>query len=124
MLKVSKSPEKIISQQFSDLFNSYAKAYNKSYGGMGSLFVSNFKKKLVDNDSYLRAVFLYIHRNPVHHGFCRKIDDWNHSSYHDYLSDDETEIDREFGLDLFGGREAFMVAHRRNIGLKDNLELE
>jgi REP element-mobilizing transposase RayT len=33
-----------ISQQFSNLFNSYTKAYNKKYDRKGSLFIPNFRR--------------------------------------------------------------------------------
>ena len=59
------------SLQFSKLFNSYAQAFNKRTGRHGSLFERPFKRKLIDSEEYLRQVILYIHNNPVHHGFCR-----------------------------------------------------
>lgn len=43
---------KIISRQFSHLFNGYTQAFNKRYGRKGSLFMPNFKRKLVVNDLY------------------------------------------------------------------------
>jgi REP element-mobilizing transposase RayT len=58
------------SNQFSHLFNAYAQAFNKSFGRTGSLFEHPFKRKLIDNEFYLKQVILYIHNNPVHHGFC------------------------------------------------------
>ncbi|MEQ9300891.1 MAG: transposase [Cyclobacteriaceae bacterium] len=63
-------PSKIITQAFSNLFNSYTKAFNKKYSRRGSLFMPNFKKKPITSDAYLTAIITYIHRNPVHHGFC------------------------------------------------------
>ena len=36
--------EKLISQQFSNLLNSYAKAFNKQYNRKGSLFMRPFKR--------------------------------------------------------------------------------
>jgi len=58
------------SQQFSKLFNSYAQAFNKRYSRHGNLFERPFKRKLIDNELYLKQVIMYIHNNPVHHRFC------------------------------------------------------
>ena len=60
----------LASLQFSKLFNSYAQAFNKRTGRHGSLFQRPFKRKIVENEWYLKQVILYIHNNPVHHGFC------------------------------------------------------
>ena len=42
----------VISRQFSHLFNGYTQAYNKVYDRKGSLFIPNFKRKLIDSDIY------------------------------------------------------------------------
>lgn len=60
--------ERVVSLQFSHLFNSYSQAYNKMYNRKGSLFIPNFKKKEITSDNYLATVVLYIHQNPVQHG--------------------------------------------------------
>jgi REP element-mobilizing transposase RayT len=57
-------------QHFSNLFNAYAKAFNKRFSRHGSLFERPFNRKRIDNERYLKHVILYIHNNPVHHGFC------------------------------------------------------
>ena len=63
---INKSPH----QHFSNLFNAYTKAFNKRYHRHGNLFERPFKRKLIDNPVYLTRVLVYIHHNPVHHGFC------------------------------------------------------
>ncbi|MEQ8472949.1 MAG: transposase [Marinoscillum sp.] len=104
--------DRFISRTFSNFFNAYAKAYNKMYDRRGSLFNRPFKAKEISNDSYLRAVVAYIHRNPVHHGFCRRIEDWSHSSYEVYFSAKRTKIKREMVLDLFGGFSSLQKSHK------------
>jgi REP element-mobilizing transposase RayT len=42
--------EKQITLQFSHLFNTYTKAFNKFHGRMGGLFMSNYKRILVKDD--------------------------------------------------------------------------
>jgi putative transposase len=55
---------------FSHLFNAYSKFFNKKYNRQGSLFERAFKRKLINSNDYFRQLVLYIHNNPVHHGFC------------------------------------------------------
>ncbi len=110
--KVLKTLEVLISQRFSNLFNGYTKAYNKRYDRRGSLFQPNFKRKLIQHDSYFTALMAYIHNNPVHHGFAKDSSDWPHSSWHVYLSDKPTKLAKQEGLDWFKGKDAFIRIHR------------
>jgi putative transposase len=75
LLQESKEPpttKKIIAphQSFGNLFNAYSKAINKGYDRHGALFERPFKRKLIDNNTYLQNVIKYIHYNPVKHGIC------------------------------------------------------
>jgi REP element-mobilizing transposase RayT len=100
-----------ISQQFSNLFNSYTKSFNKKYDRKGSLFLSNFQRKLVNNDSYFTRLIAYIHNNPVHHRFVDNPVEWRYSSWHAYLRDKKTKINKKEGLAWFGSKEAFRKIH-------------
>src|SRR5699024_1493190 len=97
-----------ISQQFSNLFNAYTKAFNNKYGRMGSLFKPNFERKLVDSDTYFTQLIAYIHNNPVHHGFVKAPSDWPYSSWHAYLLNKPTKINKKEGLKWLGGKDAFI----------------
>ena len=77
--------EKRINQQFSNLFNAYTKAFNKKYQRTGSLFEHSFERKLIPDVNYLKRLVLYIHNNPVHHGFCSHPMEYPWSSYFSYL---------------------------------------
>jgi len=105
----------LVSQQFSNFFNSYAKAYNKMFGRNGSLFNRPFKAKSITSDSYLTNVIFYIHHNPVHHGFTKHIEDWPHCSYHAMLSEKETFLLRKDVIDWFGDKEAFIRLHKQSL---------
>lgn len=59
---------KIISQQFSNMFNSYTQAINKHYGRTGKLFELPFRRKLISSHEQLINTIHYIHNNPVKHG--------------------------------------------------------
>lgn len=113
------SYSRAISLQFSHLFNGYTQAFNKMYGRKGSLFMQNFKRKEIMSEHYLIAIVNYIHRNPVHHGFCGKHEDWVHSSYHAYLSESPTKIRKDDVLNWFNGKTEFVKFHEENKMLMD-----
>ena len=73
-------------QYFSNLFNAYTKAFNKKYDRTGSLFEKNFHRKRITTQDYIKQVLLYIHNNPVHHGFCNHPEEYPWSSYLSFIS--------------------------------------
>jgi len=99
------------SQAFSNFFNAYAKAINKSYQRSGSLFKRKFSRIKIKNEAYLKKLVLYIHTNPQYHGLIDKFDDYPYSSYHNYLSEKPTHISKAYILDLFDNKENFKYAH-------------
>jgi len=111
------------SKAFSDLFNSYTKAYNKMFNRRGSLFNRQFKRKAVENDEYFTKLIHYIHANSVHHGFVNTIEDWPFSSYHAFLSNKASLLNRNEILELFHGKEDFVKFHKQPIDLKIDLEM-
>ena len=116
--------QRLITQQFSNLFNAYTKAYNKLYNRRGSLFIPNFKKKEITRNEYLTRVIYYIHHNPIHHGFCTDIEAWPHSSFHALLSTKQTQLDRAAVQKWFGSREALKEYHQQSFTGLDKLERE
>src|SRR5699024_4445463 len=62
---------KLISQQFSNFFNSYSKAFNKQQNRRGSLFMRAFKRIKVDGEDYFRRLVHYIHYNPLKAGLSK-----------------------------------------------------
>jgi putative transposase len=74
----------LLAKQFSNFFSSYTQSFNKVYSRRGSLFIKNFKRKLIDNDQYLAQVILYVHLNPVKHGFVNNIINWGWTSKFDF----------------------------------------
>ncbi len=102
-----------ISKQFSNFFSSYTQAYNRMYNRKGSLFLKNFKRKRIEDDSYFIRLVNYIHLNPVEHGFVLKPEHWKYSSYNTVLSAKPTLIEREEILEWFDGISNFMYCHLR-----------
>jgi putative transposase len=100
-------------QSFSNLFNAYTKAINKGYNRHGALFERPFKRKLIDNESYLRSVIKYIHYNPVNHGFCEHPIEYPWSSYITCVSEKPTKLKREKVISLFKNIETLKAFHNQ-----------
>jgi REP element-mobilizing transposase RayT len=109
---------KKISKQFSNLFSSYTLSFNNFYNRTGSLFRPNMKTKEVDSEISFCKLIHYIHANPVHHGFVDKIEDWPFSSYSTYKSNLQTNHNKNYVLNSFGGYKQFMNYHTQQIDLK------
>jgi len=70
------SYENRVSKCFSNFFNSYAKAYNKKFNRRGSLFERGFKAKQIESLTQWQETFLYIHLNPLKHGYSKNPNTW------------------------------------------------
>ena len=102
---------RLVSNQFSKLFNGYAQSYNKKYDRKGSLFIPNFKRKAINSDSYYTSAIIYIHWNPIHHGFTTDFNEWPYSSWHDYMYNRYSKINTFEVMEWFGGRDKFVSEH-------------
>jgi putative transposase len=100
---------------FSHLFNAYAKYINKLYDRQGELFSRPFKRKLIDNKPYLKKTILYIHNNPVHHGFCTHPLEYPWSSYLTCITSKPTKLQRKDVIDLFVDSVQFKKMHESKI---------
>jgi putative transposase len=116
--------QKFLSKQFANLFSSYTQAFNKMHNRHGSLFSPNFKRKIIDDDFYLINLIYYIHRNPVHHGFCSDFKDWKHSSFHRLVSDDSGFLNKQAVFEYFSDKQNFIDSHEDMISLKEEYSLE
>jgi putative transposase len=108
-------------QSFGNLFNAYTKAINKGYNRHGALFERPFKRKLIDNETYLKTVIKYIHYNPVNHGFCEHPIEYPWSSYLTCVSEKPTKLKREKVISLFENIENLKTFHNQRENF-DSLE--
>jgi len=98
---------------FSHMFNAFAKAINEQHSRTGSLFQKSFKRIMVDNTDYFKNLILYIHNNPVKHGFVASCSDYPWSSYGSVISIKSTKIERTKILGWFNDKAGFINAHNR-----------
>ena len=106
---------KYISKQFANLFSCYTQSFNKVYQRRGSLFIKNFKRQPITDKEYFLNSVIYVHRNPLHHGFCNDYNSWPYSSYRDVFEGEHrfTEIGKL--LQLFGGQENYIGRHQTSL---------
>ena len=107
-------------QQFSNLFSGYAQAINKQEKRRGALFIDYLKRKQIINESYLKNLITYVHFNAVHHGFCKKAEDWKYSSFQIPLLKGKTKLEREIILQLFETTDGYKQYHEDFKDLMDD----
>ena len=74
------------SQGIKQLLSSYTKAINKQEGRTGSLFQQKTKAICVtDNNQHDSTTFHYIHQNPMKAGLVKNMEDWEFSSFKEYI---------------------------------------
>jgi REP element-mobilizing transposase RayT len=100
---------------FSHLFNAYTKYFNQHYKRRGALFLRSFKRKRLKDENYFRNVILYIHNNPVHHGFVRNPIDYPWSSYLTCISIKTTKLKRTSVVGWFDNMANFKELHLKKI---------
>ncbi len=114
----------LLSQQFSNLFNSYTKSLNKQQKRQGNLFRRPFKRIHIDSNDYFREIIHYIHFNPVHHGFVKDLREWKHSSFDSFFSEKATLLKRDEVIDWFDDKDNFYAFHKKEIDKQMIIDLE
>jgi len=106
---------------FSHLFNAYGRYFNKNTDSRGTLFERPFNRVPVENEKYLKTLVVYIHNNPVKHGFCSHTLEYPWSSYLSMFSDNDEIINRNEVLEWFGNVDNYKFMHNKRI---DNDEID
>ncbi|SDD42497.1 transposase [Niabella drilacis] len=109
-----------LSKQFSNFFSSYTQSFNKVYKRRGSLFIKNFKRKEVTDEAYLRSLILYIHLNPVKHGFVKEMNSWFWTSLKTF-----PDAYPDLAKQLFTNFEQYNISHQnKQIYFEEYTKLE
>lgn len=107
-------------RQFSHFFNSYAKSFNIENQRTGGLFESPFKRKLIEDETYLKQLIYYIHQNPVKSGIVKYAGDYRWSSFNSIISNLPSDIQKDKVLNWFGSVSEFIEFHKRDLDTGDN----
>lgn len=105
-------------QNLSNMFNAYTKAFNKRFNRHGALFERPFKRKVINDEAYLKQIVIYIHNNPVHHGFCDHPMEYPWSSYQTCISIKPTKLNRENVLGWFDDEANFKFVNSQAIDVE------
>lgn len=76
---------------------SYSNYFNKKYERIGHLFENRFKSHSIEDESYLKNVVRYIHKNPENAGLKPYI--W--TSYYEYITNNSKLISTNQVMNLF-----------------------
>lgn len=106
------SPHKFLCEQLRCLFISHTKYMNEKYDRHGGLFSRTFRRIEVDGIEYAKQMILYIHWNHVHHDISNKLEDYQYSSYYEFLCNCPGLVKKETVLEWFGGLENFIKEHK------------
>lgn len=106
--------ENIYSKAFSNFFNSYARSYNNAHQRKGKLFMLPFKRIMVEDEEYFNNLVVYIHRNPIHHGYATDYSAWKYSSYADFLRSGIDFVEYDEVMEWFGSLADFIEFHEIN----------
>ena len=104
-----------IMERFSNLLNSYAKSFNKVYRRKGGLFIDYIRRVEITTDAQLWSTVFYIHKNPVHHGYCQPLNDWQWSSYKAYSKKTMQWIDCTEVIRCYGSLTSFLQFHAQPV---------
>jgi REP element-mobilizing transposase RayT len=109
--KKAKSPiQSIISQQFSNSFNSYSQAINKHFGRTGKLFELPFRRKEINSEQQLINTILYINKNPIKHKISTDLFTYPYSSVNNIINDDSSLIESKEVISLFNDKDNFILS--------------
>ncbi|MBX9782601.1 MAG: transposase [Chitinophagaceae bacterium] len=107
-----------IMERFSNCLNSYTKSFNKMYNRKGSLFIDYMRRVKVETEEQFRQTVFYNHKNAVHHGLVKQINDWPWSSYHLFANKLPSWVQTEKVLGYFDTLEGFLHYHSQSVSLK------
>jgi REP element-mobilizing transposase RayT len=117
------NPEDMVSTAFHRFFTSYAKAINKQQNRHGSLFENPFKRKVIENTSYLANLVFYIHSNPQMHGICSDFRQYAWSSYDRILKGKPSKLKKEEVIEWFTDKSNYVSFHAQKIELEKIKEI-
>lgn len=90
------------------IMNGYTLYFNNKYKRLGSLVAGRYKSVKIMDENVVTNLIRYIHMNPVMVGMCTTPEDYEWSSYRNYIgTDGQMETDKERILSKFGTLEEF-----------------
>ena len=93
----------------------YVYWYNWKYQRTGHLFQDRYKSEAVEDDSYFITVIKYIHQNPIVAEIVERAEDYNYSSYKEYMINKAgTLIDKNFVYSIINKKEFIKIHEEKS----------
>jgi hypothetical protein len=94
----------------------FTQSYNGRHQVLGPFWQGRYKSKLVQDDTYLRQLVLYIHLNPVVGGLCEDPGDFRWTGHREVVRRSKKEyiVDRDETLFIFGSSRREALRRYRN----------
>jgi len=89
----------------------FTMTYHRSHNTSGHIFQGRFFCAPIDEESYLKRVLRYIHMNPVKAGIVLAVEDYNWSSYNNYL-ENKRSSELQDVYDLFQNEMHYKYYHK------------
>lgn len=102
-------------EQFKHFFNAYSRWFNKRHGRVGALFQKNYDRKEVSCERYFINLIIYIHTNPIKHGFVENILDYPWTSYLLIKTEKVNFIKKREVVNYFDGIDNYIATHNLSI---------
>ncbi len=100
--------ESDLSASMHKLSVSYSKSFNRSQNRVGPLFQGPFRAIAIDCDEYLLHLTRYLHLNPVSAGLVSQPEEWEFSSYREYIGIRNGTLPKpDVVLELIGSMERY-----------------
>jgi putative transposase len=93
----------LLSKEIGNIISSYTQAINKQQNRRGSLFSHKTKAKMLNfrDGDYVKACFFYIHQNPYFAELVDKVEDWEYSSFKDFIGvRNDPMINKELAFEI------------------------
>jgi len=94
-----------LSKNWGTLLSSYTQAINKQYDKSGPLWAQRTKAKMLNGqkEDYVLICLQYIHQNPLRAGLVKCPEDWEYSSFNDFIGRKNGRlVNRELALETLG----------------------
>jgi len=94
----------LLSKNIGTLISSYSQAINKQQNRKGSLWSHNTEAVCIEDgsDNYGITCFHYIHQNPIEAKLTEKCEDWEFSSYRDFVGMRNGKLaNKKLAIELF-----------------------
>lgn len=107
--------EMMVSGKFGTFMGTYVKAINNRYQRTGSLFEGRYQRVKIDSENQFYSTLVYIHQNPLKHGYVKRFQSWQFSSYTNYAEKDPGDM---ISSDLFSDPliyDSIMDLHKKEV---------